>query len=79
VAGGWKVFFELYLLEYKIMQSVESQPKFRRNMSPPSSGSKKQDNKVKQVTRIVACDISKLLLGTLENNGFSRKNVTERN
>jgi hypothetical protein len=40
-------FEELYLLGYNAMHSVESQPTFRRNMSPPSSGSKnKPSNKI---------------------------------
>jgi hypothetical protein len=33
-------FEEVYLLGYNTVQSVESKPTFRRNMSPPSSGSK---------------------------------------
>jgi hypothetical protein len=33
------VYEEYYLLGYNAVQSVESQPTFRRNISPPSSGS----------------------------------------
>jgi hypothetical protein len=42
---------EYYLPGYNDVQSAESQPTFWRNMSPPSSGSKKNANeetKVKQ-------------------------------
>jgi hypothetical protein len=36
-----KIFIkEFYLLGYKAVKSVESQLKFWRNISPPSSGSK---------------------------------------
>jgi hypothetical protein len=33
---------EFYILRYKTVYSVESQPTFRRNISPPSSGSKQE-------------------------------------
>jgi hypothetical protein len=36
---------EIYLLEYSAMQSVESQPTFRRKISPPSSGPKNNTGK----------------------------------
>jgi hypothetical protein len=36
---------ELYLLWYNAMYSVESQPTFQRNVSPPSSGSKNKASK----------------------------------
>jgi hypothetical protein len=36
---------EFHLLEYSAFQSAENQPKFRRNMSPPSSGSKNKSSK----------------------------------
>jgi hypothetical protein len=36
---------ELYLLRYNAVQSIESQPTFRRNISPPSSGSKNKPSK----------------------------------
>jgi hypothetical protein len=32
---------EYHILGYDAMQSIEFQPTFRRNISPPSSGSKK--------------------------------------
>jgi hypothetical protein len=41
-SGGYEGF---YLLVYNAMQSVESQQTFRRNMSPPSSGSKNKSSK----------------------------------
>jgi hypothetical protein len=39
------VYEELYHLGYSAVQSVENQPTFRRNMSPPSSGSNEQSEK----------------------------------
>jgi hypothetical protein len=36
---------EFHLLGYNMMQSVESQQKIRRNISPPSSGSKNKPSK----------------------------------
>jgi hypothetical protein len=36
---------EYYLLGYNAVQSVESQPTFRRNLLPPSSGSKNKPSK----------------------------------
>jgi hypothetical protein len=33
--GGYE---EIYLLGYNAVQPVKSQPKFRKNVSPPSSG-----------------------------------------
>jgi hypothetical protein len=36
---------DLFLSGYKAVQSVESKPKFRRNMSPPSSGLKSKPSK----------------------------------
>jgi hypothetical protein len=36
---------EFYIPGYKTVNSVESQPTFRRNMSPPSSGSKSKSSK----------------------------------
>jgi hypothetical protein len=36
---------EYYLLGYSAVYSVESQPMFRRNISPPSSGYKNKLNK----------------------------------
>jgi hypothetical protein len=41
-SGGHDVFC---LLGYNAVQSIESQPTFRRNMSPPSSGSEKEPSK----------------------------------
>jgi hypothetical protein len=39
---GWNYMGleESYILGYNAMESVESQPTFRKNMSPPYSGSK---------------------------------------
>jgi hypothetical protein len=51
---------EIYLWKYNEVQSVESQLTFRRNISPPSSGSKNKRNKV-SVTSFHAC----FLIGTL--------------
>jgi hypothetical protein len=39
--GGYE---ESYLLGYNAVQSIESQPTFRRNMSPTSAGSKKKSS-----------------------------------
>jgi hypothetical protein len=41
-SGGYE---EFYLLGYKAVYSVERQPLFRRNMSPPYSGSKNMPSK----------------------------------
>jgi hypothetical protein len=38
-------YAEFYLLGHNAMYSVESQPTFRRNLSPPSSGSKNKLSK----------------------------------
>jgi hypothetical protein len=38
-------------LAYNAMQFVESQPTFRRNMSPPSSGSKNNPSKTQRESR----------------------------
>jgi hypothetical protein len=40
-----KPYEEFYLLGYNAVQSVVSQPTFRRNISPQSSGSKKKPSK----------------------------------
>jgi hypothetical protein len=47
---GFEIFIvvimkEFYLLGYNAVQPAESQPTFRRNMSPPSSGSNKSSEK----------------------------------
>jgi hypothetical protein len=42
---------ELHLLRYNALQSVQSQPMFRRNMSLPSSGSKNKSSKKPGTTR----------------------------
>jgi hypothetical protein len=42
---GNKNLEESYLLGYNAMYRTESQPTFRRNMSPPSSGSKNKPSK----------------------------------
>jgi hypothetical protein len=39
------IYEEYYLLWYNAVYSVESQPTFRRNISPPSSGSKNKQSK----------------------------------
>jgi hypothetical protein len=41
-SGGYEAF---YLLGYNAVYSDENNPKFRRRMSPPSSGSNKPSNK----------------------------------
>jgi hypothetical protein len=46
--GTSKMYFpieEYYLLGYNAMYSVECQPVFRGNISPPSSGSKNRPSK----------------------------------
>jgi hypothetical protein len=49
-SGGYD---EFYLLGYNAVYSIESQPTFRKNMSPPSSGSKNKQSK-KLVWKYVA-------------------------
>jgi hypothetical protein len=50
----WDIFKDLNFLKYNILYSVESQPTFRSNMSPPSSGSKNMSVGMKQVeSRII--------------------------
>jgi hypothetical protein len=39
------LFEEFYLLGYNTVQAAESQPTFRKNMSPPSPGSKNKPSK----------------------------------
>jgi hypothetical protein len=41
----WGGYEECYLLGYSAVQSVEIQPTFRKNISPPSSGSKNKPSK----------------------------------
>jgi hypothetical protein len=50
-SGGYEVY---YLLGYNTVWSVESPPAFRRNISPPSSGSNKR--------RLVTCFHTGILL-----------------
>jgi hypothetical protein len=46
----------VYLLGYNTVQSVAGQPKFRRNISPPSSRSKNKPSKIPATRRYVQED-----------------------
>jgi hypothetical protein len=67
---------EYYLLGYNAAQSVESHPTFRRNISPPSSGSKNTPGKKpawKQVARTAR--LARLVLFDPEGGDMFLRNV----
>jgi hypothetical protein len=43
---NYMLFEEYYLLGYNALWSDENQPTFRRNISPPSSGSENKPNMI---------------------------------